>query len=63
MYTIDNNGVRPPVNTTRFFCVYDGKIGNTRYQQQTLPSFGKWWSKNVKITRQDGLDVIFMPIK
>ena len=34
-----------------------------QYQQRTLPSFGEWWSKDVKITRQDGLDVIFMPIK
>ena len=35
-----------------------------QYRQQTLPSFGNWcWSKNVKITRQDGLDVIFIPIK
>merc|ERR1719446_576116 len=33
-----------------------------QYRQQTLPSFGNWWSKNVKITRQDGLDVIFIPI-
>ena len=35
-----------------------------QYRQQTLPSFGNWcWSKNVKITRQDGLDGIFIPIK
>jgi hypothetical protein len=34
-----------------------------QYRQQTLPSFGEWWSKDVKITRQDGLDVIFIPIK
>ena len=34
-----------------------------QYQQRTLPSFGEWWSKDVKITRQDGLDVIFIPIK
>ena len=33
-----------------------------QYWQQTLPSFGKCLSKDVKITRQDGLDVIFIPI-
>jgi len=25
--------------------------------------YGTWWSKEVKVTRQDGLDVIFIPIK
>ena len=29
----------------------------------TLRLFGTWWSKDVKVTRQDGLDVIFIPIK
>ena len=37
--------------------------GHINMENFNLRLFGNWWSKNVKITRQDGLDVIFIPIK
>ena len=38
------------------------KTGYFNMDNFNLRLFGTWWSKDVKVTRQDGLDVIFIPI-